>query len=158
MTRRERIARVEAAGSLAGVPGIPLLLLVGLILFLTAIVSSSIGGSLPEYWSQVAIWWLSVFFVFAIIGVLAGYWLPRVGSLVRGRGTWVPGLDSWLLSNVGALPVVGFTVLIVEWDGDPVWAYVLGALSLILGVGAMIDTYLVLRRSASTKQRRRRRG
>ncbi len=153
MTDRQLIARIAGTGSLASIPGIPLLLLVGVVLFLVAVVSSNISGSLPDYWSLVALGWLTALFALAIVGVLTGYWLPRVELFRRGEGPYVPALDNWLLSYVGVLPVVGFTALIIKWDGTSAWPYVLGSISVALGLGAVIDSQLVLRRAASRRQR-----
>jgi hypothetical protein len=158
MAGRERVARLAAAGALVGVPGIPLLLLVALALFLVAFMNSVVAGPLPDYWSYVATGWLSAFFSFATVGVLAGYWLPRAELLGRGRGSYVPAPDDRLLSYVGVLPLVAYIVLILEWGGDPGWLYGLGMLSLLFGMGAMLDSYLVLRRSPSGKKRRGRGG
>lgn len=148
MTRRRPVvARLTQAGSLFGLPGIPLLLLVGLILFLVAVVSSNIRGSVAGYWHLVVIGWLSLLFVFAIIGVLAGYWLPRVVFLRRGQGRYVPDIGDWLPLYVGILPVGGLTVLIVDGRGSPVWLVVLGVVSVMLGLGAFVDTLQLGRRS-----------
>jgi len=153
MTGRQLVARIAGTGSLAGVPGIPLLLLAGVVLFLVAVVSSSISGSLSDYWSLVALGWLTALFILAIVGVLTGYWLPRAELFRRGEGPYVPALDNWLLSYVGVLPVGGLAALIIKWDGTPAWPYVLGSISVALGLAADIDSRLVLRRAQSRRQR-----
>ncbi|MGH3886246.1 MAG: hypothetical protein ACRDSZ_06705 [Pseudonocardiaceae bacterium] len=157
MTRRRPVAdRVVAAGSLFAVPGIPMLLLVGLILFVVAVASSNIRGSLADYWPLVAIGWLSLLFVFAIIGVLVGYWLPWIVVFRRGQRRYVPEVDLWRPLYVGVLPVVGLTVLITDGRGAPVWLFVLGVVSVVLGLGAFVETLQLGR--WSNKQRGGRRG
>lgn len=153
---RSVVARLVRAGYRFGIPGIPLLLLVGLVLFLSAVVSSNLQGSLADYWFPVAIGWLSSFFIFASIGVLAGYWLPRIMVVRLGQERYVPEVEDWLPAYAGILPVVGFTALIIDGSGAPVWLYVLGLVSVVIGLAAFVDTLQVGRRS--TKQRGRRRG
>jgi hypothetical protein len=154
-TRRPFMNSLAVAGYRIGIPGIPLLLLVGLILFLVAVVSSNIRGSLADYWLPVAIGWLSVFFIFAIIGVLAGYWLPRIVVLCQGQGRYAPGAEDSLPAYAGILPVVGFTALLIDGTGAPVWLYVLGVASVVLGLGAFVDSLALGRRSKRQKGNRR---
>ncbi|MGH3875107.1 MAG: hypothetical protein ACRDSR_27020 [Pseudonocardiaceae bacterium] len=145
--RRPVAARLAAAGSRFGLPGIPLLLLVGLILLLFAVVFSNSRGSVAGYWHLVMIGWFSLLFFFAIIGVLAGYWLPRIVFLRRGQGRYVPDIGDWLPSYVGILPAGGLTVLIIDGHGAPFWLFVLGVASVVLGLGAFVDTLQLGRRS-----------
>lgn len=155
-TRRPFMTSLAGVGYRIGIPGIPLLLLVGLILFLVAVVSANISGSLAGYWFLVAIGWLSVFFASAIIGVLAGYWLPRIMVIRRGQGRYVPQAGDSLPAYAGILPVVGFTALLIDGAGAPVWLYVLGVVSMVLGLGAFVDSLALGRRSK--KQQGSRRG
>ncbi|MBV9013137.1 MAG: hypothetical protein JO272_14010 [Pseudonocardiales bacterium] len=152
---RPVVARLARAGYRFGIPGIPLLLLVGLALFLSALVSSNLRGSLADYWFLVAIGWLSSFFAFAIIGVLAGYWLPRIMVVRRGQERYVPEAEDWLPAYAGILPVVGFTALIIDGSGAPVWLYVLGVVSVVVGLAAFVDTLQLGRRSKKRKAGRR---
>jgi hypothetical protein len=154
--RQPVVARLVRAGYRFGIPGIPLLLLVGLVLFLVAVASSNIHGSLADYWFLVAIGWLSIFFVFVIIGVLAGYWLPRIVLLRRDQGRYLPEVDDWLPAYAGILPAVGFTALIIDGSGAPIWLYVLGAASVVIGLAAFVDTLQLGQRLK--KQQGRRRG
>lgn len=155
-TRRPFMTSLAGVGYRIGIPGIPLLLLIGLILFLVAVVSANISGSLADYWFLVAVGWLSVFFAFAIIGVLAGYWLPRIVVLRRGQGRYMPGAEDSLPAYTGILPVVGFTALLIDGAGSPVWLYVLGVVSVVLGLGAFVDSLALGRRPK--KQQGGRRG
>jgi hypothetical protein len=154
-TRRPFMTSVAGVGYRIGIPGIPLLLLVGLILFLVAVVSSNIHGSLADYWLLVAVGWLSVFFIFAIISVLAGYWLLRIVALCRGQGRYASEAEDLLPAYAGILPVVGFTALLIDGAGAPVWLYVLGVVSVVLGLGAFVDFLALGRRSQQRKGNRR---
>lgn len=148
---RPVIARIAGAGYRVSIPGIPLLLLVGLVLFLVAVVSSNIRGSLADYWFLVAMGWLSAFFVFAIIGMLAGYWLPRIVLLRCGQRHHAPEVNDWLPGYGGILPLVGLTALIIDGSGAPGWLYVLGVVSVVLGMGAFVDTLQLGRGSKKRK-------
>ena len=154
-TRRPLITSLAGVGYRIGIPGIPLLLLIGLLLFLVAVVSSNISGSLADYWFLVAIGWLSAFFAFAIIGVLAGYWLPRLEVLRRGQRRYASGAEDSLPAYAGILPVVGFTALLIDGTGAPVWLYVLGVVSVVLGLGAFVDSLALGRRSKKHQGSRR---
>jgi hypothetical protein len=118
--------------------------------------SSNLRGSIAGYWFLVAIGWLSSLFIFAIIGVLAGYWLPRIMVVLLGQERYVPEVEDWLPAYAGILPVVGLTALIIDGSGAPVWLYVLGVVSVVIGLAAFVDSLQLGR--GSTKRRAGRRG
>jgi hypothetical protein len=144
-----RLAEVAARGV---VPGIPLLMLIGLVGLGAWVVTSKIQGSRAD-WSVVGTLWCVLLFVFAIIGVLAGYWLPRVVFARRGWVRYVPDIDDWTVAIASTVPLGVLLTLIFQVEGVPVWLYVLGVGSVVLGWAAFVDT-LQLGRGSKKQQGR----
>jgi hypothetical protein len=156
MTTSRRL-KIHLAGvvSRAVVPGIPLLMLIGLVGLGAWVVTSKIQGYRAD-WSVVGAFWCSLLFVFAIAGLLTGYWLPRVVSVRRGWVRYVPDIDDWTVAIASTVPLGVLLTLIFQVEGVPVWLYALGVGSVVLGWAAFIDSLQLGR--GSTKQQGRRRG
>lgn len=152
-TCRQLMARLAGAASRAVVPGIPLLLLIGLFGIGAWVVTSNVQGSKAD-WSVVGALWCSLLFAFAIVGLLAGYWLPRVVFVRRGWGRYVPGIDDWTVAIASTVPFGVLLTLIFQVDSVPIWLYVLGVVSVVLAEGAFVDTQQLSRRLRKKANRR----
>lgn len=152
---RRLVVPLAGVASRAVQPGIPLLMLIGLCGVVAWVVTENIQGSRAD-WSAVLILWCTLLFVFAIVGLLASYWLPRIVSVSRGWSRYVPDIDDWTVSIASTVPLGVLLTLIFQVDSVPVWLYVLGVVSVVLGEGTFVDSLQLGR--GSKKQRGRRRG
>ncbi|MGH3831270.1 MAG: hypothetical protein ACRDRS_12630 [Pseudonocardiaceae bacterium] len=135
-------------------PGIPLLILIGLFGVAAWVVTSNIQGSRVD-WSVALILWSALLFVFAIVGLLASYWLPRIVSIRRGLVRYVPDMEDWTVAIASNFPLAVLITLFFQVKGLPVWLYALGAVSVVLGQVAFVDQQLVTRRPKKRKGGRR---
>ncbi|MGH3826451.1 MAG: hypothetical protein ACRDQX_04650 [Pseudonocardiaceae bacterium] len=131
-------------------PGIPLLMLIGFCGVVAWVVTSNIQGSRAD-WSVALILWSALLFVFAIAGLLVSYWLPRIVSIRRSLVRYVPDIDDWTVAITANLPLAVLITLFFQVNGLPVWLYVLGAVSVVLGAAAFIDQQRVTRRPKKRK-------
>jgi hypothetical protein len=90
-------------------------------------------------------------FLFAIAGLLAGYWVPRIGSIRRSLVRYVPDMADWTVAMASAMPLAVLITLFFQVAGLPVWLYALGAVSVVLGQVAFVDQQLVTRRPKKRK-------
>ena len=129
------LAEVAAKGV---VPGIPLLLLIGLVGAGAWVVTSNVQGSRAD-WSVIGALWCTLLFIFAIAGLLAGYWLFRFVFVRRGWVRYVPDIDDWTVAYASTVPLGVLLFLIFQVGSVPIWLYALGAVAVVLGEAAFVD-------------------
>ncbi len=155
-----RMSEIYRRACMAGLIGVPLLLLVGLVGWLLWIVISVIRGNTLD-WSLVVWTWGALFFLSAILGMFGGHWNRRIANWWQGRGPDAPHV-AYILTMSMALPVAVFAGMSTRLrnEGIPVWLWVLGGLSAALGVASFVDRQKILGRlaAAGTKKSRWRRG
>lgn len=122
-----------------GLIAVPLLLPVGLVLFVAWTVVSLISGDAVD-WSLVELAWGALFFLSAILGMFGGHWNRRIANWWHGRvrdGSQI----SLLLMMSNSLPVAAFAVMVTRMreDGVPGWMWVLAGLAALSGVATFID-------------------
>jgi hypothetical protein len=125
----------------AGLIGVPLLLLVGLVLWLLWIVTSSISGD-PVDWSLVLWTWGGLFFLSAILGMFGGHWNLRISYWWHGR-VFSSSRVSMILTMSTTLPVAAFIVMVTRMrsDGLPSWLWSLAGFTIVLGIATIIDEF-----------------
>jgi hypothetical protein len=153
-TSRRLMLRLADVAARGGLPGIPLLGLIGLLGIAAWVVTSNIQGARAD-WSVVGALWCTLLFVFAIAGVLAGYWLPRVGLALRGSVRYVPDMNDLTVVYTSIVPLGVLLILIFQVEGVPLWLYVLGVLSVVLGGAAFVDSLQLGRGPKKRKAGRR---
>jgi hypothetical protein len=128
----------------AGLIGVPLLLLVGLVLWLLWVALSFIRGDALDWWPVV--WgWGAAFFSSAILGMFGGHWNRRIANWWNGRGVEASRVVYiFTLSTAGPLPVFIVMVTRMRSDGVPGWLWVLAGLAVVLGIITLIDHHRLI--------------
>lgn len=140
----------------AGLIGVPLLLPVGLVLFLAWAVVSFVSGDVVD-WSPVGWAWGVLFFVSAVLGMFGGHWNRRIVNWWQSRGRDAPQI-SLILMMSKTLPIAAFVVMVTRMrsDGVPEWLWALAGFTAALGIATFIDDIPSTRRRAAVPSKRRR--
>jgi ABC-type Na+ efflux pump permease subunit len=125
----------------AGLIGVPVLMLVGLVLWLLWVVVS-LASAGPVDWSPVVWTWAALFFVSATLGMFGGHWNRRVADWWHGRAPSASQLSSILTMSM-ILPIPAFIVMVTRMrnDGVPEWLWVLAGFTVVLGMTTAVDRH-----------------
>ncbi|MPZ66620.1 MAG: hypothetical protein GEU83_14285 [Pseudonocardiaceae bacterium] len=148
------ISEIGRGACKAGLIGVPLLLPVGLVLFVAWIVVSFMSDDTVD-WLPVTWTWLTVFFLSAILGMLSGHWNRRTANWWHGRKRDAPRI-SFILTMSMAAPLSAFAVMAMRMrsDGVPTWLWVLGGLAVVLGVATFVDDFRSIGRGGQVPSKR----
>lgn len=125
----------------AGLIGVPVLMLVGVVLWLLWVVVSLVSADPVNWWPL--LWtWAALFFAAATLGMFGGHWNRRVGDWWHGRGPRASQLST-ILTMSTILPIPAFIVMVTRMrsDGVPGWLWVLAGFTVVLGMTTAIDRH-----------------
>ncbi|MPZ66619.1 MAG: hypothetical protein GEU83_14280 [Pseudonocardiaceae bacterium] len=139
----------------AGLIGVPLLLPVGLVLWLLWLVVSLLSDD-GVSWSPLLWIWGALFFLSAILGMFGGHWNRRIANWWYSRGRDAPRVSLILIMSA-TVPIAAFLVMATRMrsDGVPGWLWVLAGLTVVLGIATNADQFRSTGRGGAVPTERR---